>query len=60
MIHEHKLAFLFTMTNNSDSTKNITEARTVFTDHCNGIPTKGKYKAINAAMHCFFGEDSRK
>jgi hypothetical protein len=59
MLHEHNLAFLFAMTNNSDSTKNIAEACTVFTNHCKELPTNERYKAINAAMH-YFCEDTRK
>jgi hypothetical protein len=53
MLHEPKLAFLCAITDNSDDTNNISEARTVFTDQCKVNPMKHKYEAINAAMHCF-------
>jgi hypothetical protein len=53
MLHEPKFALLCAMTINIDSIHIITEPHTIFTDQCKGLPTREKYEAINAAMHCF-------
>jgi hypothetical protein len=56
MLNEPKLSFLCAVIDNKANNINqqdITETRTMFLDRCSGIPTKDKYEAINAAMHCF-------
>jgi hypothetical protein len=55
MLNEPKLSFICAIVGDKTNTmqeQDITESRTIFLDRCSGIPTKDKYEAINAAMHC--------
>jgi hypothetical protein len=56
MLNEPKLSLICAIvgdkTNNIEE-QDITASHTIFLDRCSSIPTKDKYEAINAGMHCF-------